>query len=166
VSNPAIISVKNLIALAGVIIAAGIFVNLLMGLYGEVQQKGQVDWINDELKPKVAKQCDRCLTCGITGHPTYPKDNPLERKFAASEFDVEWKGKNDNRLHLVTYDDEGELDLSVRIGVARGAYAATGWFRGCSKSDVRISGEVDSGGEKRIEVRPEGGRGANIHLIN
>lgn len=164
-SNPAIISVKNLIALAGVIIAAGIFINLLMGLYGEVQQKGQIDWLNDELKPRVAKQCERCLTC-FSGHPTYPKDQPLERKFAASRFDIDWKGKNNNRLHLETYDDEGELDLSVRIGVAKGAYVATGWFRGCSKSDVKISGNYDSGGEKKIEVRPEGGRGADIHFVN
>lgn len=163
--NPAMVTSKNLLGLAGVLIASAIFVTLLLGIFGEVTQKTQVKWINDEIKPLVSKQCAACFLCGIPGqsHDALPKNGRKSREFKSESMELEWKGENGDKLHLVTYR-EGEMDLSVRVGLSRDAHL-TGTIKGCNEGDVKLTGNTDNPGLKEFKMKPgDSGRGVEINV--
>lgn len=165
--NAATISVKNLLSLAAIIIASTIVITLLMGVFQDINQKKQVKWINDELKPMVTNQCQRCFVCAVPTVDEDPKPGPNSRKsmsFKSDRIDIAWKGKNEQELHLVTYKD-GEEDLSVRIGVDKDELLPiVSNVHGCNRDEVELTGDnLEDPGVKRFQVQPNG-RGAKIDV--
>lgn len=158
--DPASVTVKNLLGLAGVILVTAIIINLLMGIMGEVAQKSTVKWIDDEISPRVSGQCKACFWC-IGGEDPKPKDGRLKREFNSDDIKLEWKGKNGHQLHFVTMKD-GEIDLSVPIAVDQDGVLLSG-INGCDSDKVEIQGNHEDPGIKSFKIKPND-RGAIIDI--
>lgn len=167
-SDAASVSIKNLLGLAAVIIVSGILINGTTGIFQDVQQASKVAWIDNTLKPAVMDQCSACfIGCG-GGEDPNPKTGTFNQQFENShEMYLEWKGDNNNRLHLVTENEEGEVELSVRIAVSQNL--ALRPDRGCQKpSDasqyqqpdnlqaVTLIDNTDGPGLKQFKIRHNG----------